>query len=151
MEEKFYSIKLISISKGIRGYVYQSKTKGINLSEVFADYCLKFPTIQEAREFVKKNKLEKNGFMSIIRDGNDIEFEMEILRQKSGLNKGSFKIVNELGQNAFWNSKRQQYYFMEKEDGCASWYDKSSVREYVTKLQSYFPDMTIRAKKLRHK
>lgn len=149
MEETYYCIKLISISQSKRGYVFQSKTKGINLAENFADYCLKFPTVKEAKNFIKDNKLEKNGFSSFIRSNSEIDVENERLKLKSGINRGCFKIINELGLNAFYDTKKQQYYFSKEEDGCASWHDKSSVRDYVTKMKSYFPDMVITARKLR--
>lgn len=146
MKEKFYSIKLISLHG--RGYIMPAK-KGYVLSENHCDECMKFPSPKEAFEFIKKNRVEKNGFKAFVRNSDEIESELAKSKASHGLMRGEYKIVNEKGENAHYSKKHERYFFHEKEEGCAAWYDKPSVKEFVQKIQGYFPNMKIKARKLK--
>ncbi len=144
MGEKFYCIIFIHKS-GRRGYVYELPTQKLEVSPIFIDVCKKFSSVDEANQYIRKNKLNNwKGWKAYIRDENDIAKEKAKLVTSSEF----FGIQNEFGQLAHFDEKKKKYTWKNTEVGCSAWQNLVDADNFIPKMRSYFPDMRFSSRQL---
>ncbi len=134
--EVFYSIKLINNNTGKRGFVMDSKD-GIMISEnVFHANCKQFKTYQDAQQFMRQNKLEKNGVIAYIIDNNDI-MKQGNANGFTRLEKGQelWTIISNEGLHIFYDSKEEGYFFDTPQVGFCIWENENQVNEAIGALE----------------
>jgi hypothetical protein len=142
--EKFFCILLIH-KNSKRGYVYETLKGEIDSSPKFIDECKKFTSVDEAKQYARENKLQNGHWTVHIRDEKDIAKEREKDKREG---QGYSRIVNELGQSAFYDQKKKQYYWKASEAGCTAWENEDSANSFIKKMKIYFPTMKFSAKPL---
>ncbi len=144
MTDKFFYCILFIHKNGKRGYIYRTPQNQIEISPTFIDVCIKFDSYGDTNDFIRKEKLNNwKGWKPYIRDTSDIQREQNKDVRKG---QGYYRIVNELGQSAFFNKDKKQYYWKASEKECTVWENQASAEEFIPKMKRYFPNMQFSAK-----
>jgi len=125
--DTFYCIKLIT-SDGNRGYVMDTPKGIMIVSDGLHCDISRFKTYQEAQEFMRNRKLERNGVKAYIRDNQDLmkEFKDQVVPLTE-----AWYIEDALGYKIFYDSGKDGYYLDNHDSGYCIWHDEKSCNEFI--------------------
>lgn len=122
---EFFVIKLIK-PNGERGYLVESPN-GILISVGAVTSDIKqFSTSNEAEQYIRKNKLERQGVRALIRTNQDIIKDAGT----KVLEHDVFYLENERGEKLFYDSGQQGYYFDNRDAGYCCWKTRDDLLKF---------------------
>ncbi len=124
---KFYVIKMIN-KRGERGYLVDTPD-GIKVSlEAFTSDVAQFGTFEEAKQFIRKRKLENNGCRAWVVSNEDVMNEKptgivdeDTLRKREG---EVYFLETSDGMKYCYDTRKEQYYFRKCDVGFCIFYEK---------------------------
>ena len=131
--DKFYVIKLFNSRSGSRGYLAETP-KGIVISDVLYTNTKQFVSEKEARQYIKENKLERQGVSAHVRSNEDLIADGHI-GTPLDKNKELWTAMDLSGAYVFFDAGKTEYYFERRDVGYCIWYDEKSVNEFIEKMQ----------------
>lgn len=144
--DKFYVIKLIA-KNGNRGYLIDGP-KEILISDGVTAAIKQFKSYQDAQQFLRDRKVERNGIKAYIRDNEDLMKE-EVANGAKIMENDMFYLENEEGKKCFYDTQQKGYFFDSPDVGYCVWYTEEQVSSFVKSME--FDERTFIKKIEKHK
>ncbi len=126
--DNFYVIKLFNKHTGKRGFVCKQGDSQL-ISDVFCIQTNQFNTPNEAKKFVKENRLQKNGISVMIVSNEDLI--MEGVGRPADKKENLYTAMTLNGDYIFYDTILQKYYFDAKDVGYCIWNDRIQLSEFI--------------------
>lgn len=132
----FYCILLINNSTGLRGYVLTDGDKIlVSTGGAYDVRTRQFNTYQDAQQFIRDKKLERQGIKAYIRDDSDVMKEATNVRPST---TAMYYIEDMIGRKLYWNTQNNIYEFRHVDIGYPVWPSRQECEEAVRKLNFDF-------------
>lgn len=129
----FYCIRLIN-KDGTRGWIFDSKNGIKVMTDGVHSDITQFETEEDARQFIRDKKIERNGVKAYIRTNQELLDTVRKVGEQgiSAMDKPTYHLENQKGYKCFYDSKIEGYFFKEMgEFGFPVWQDEESLIKFV--------------------
>ncbi len=135
--DKFWVIKIINSRTSQKGYVMDTP-KGILISiDNLNANITQFTSPRLALDFIKKNKLDRNGCYTYLKSNEELmrEESSSLIAAKQG--DEIYYIVQKGNENKklFFSSSDDGYYFDERDNGYCCWTNLSNIEKFISAME----------------
>ncbi len=126
--ETFWVIKTIN-KDGTRGYVMDTPQGIIIIQNGVTAEVTQFKTYQDAQQFIRERKIERQGIKAYIRDNNDLMKDENLSYVTAS--KPVYHLENQKGEKLYYESRNETYFFKMVDVGYPIFNAEKQCREFV--------------------